>query len=68
MEKRNAGFSAVSGLPDIADGMLAIVRQRWPGLAPGWRLALCVLWWIAMLALALYGVLEPRAEFHYLAM
>lgn len=62
MEKRNAR------LPDLALGITGALSQWWPGLAMKWRVTLSVVWWLAMVLLALYGLLEPRAEFHYLAM
>jgi hypothetical protein len=54
--------------PDIRHGFYAVLRQLLPGLPVPLRAVITLSWLLVMIGLALFGFLEPRAEFHYLAM
>jgi hypothetical protein len=48
--------------------MYGVIRKRLPFVPPSLALALASLWYALMIALAVFGVFQPQAEFTYLAM
>jgi len=48
--------------------MYAVIRKTMPFVPPRLALGLASLWYVLMIALAIFGVFQPQAEFTYLAM
>jgi hypothetical protein len=55
-------------LPDVKDGFTSFLHGILPGKSQLLRNVIAFLWYVIVLLLALFGFLEPQAEFHYLAM
>ncbi|CCQ73609.1 Protein of unknown function [Magnetospira sp. QH-2] len=52
----------------MKQGVFGFLSHRFPDLSAAKISALSAIWLLAMLGLALFGMFEPRADFHYLAM
>jgi hypothetical protein len=48
--------------------MYAVIRKNMPFVPRGFAMTLASLWYALLLALAIFGVFQPQAEFTYLAM